>query len=93
MLPRSTVLLAVATMGLLQVVHATVAGSSVEDRDDDPPAAAASIVPVACDAAPQVKLRVACLDGSALDLTVPARELVREVMRSVGRVRCQHIFG
>ena len=36
----------------------------------------------------QVSLRVACLDGTTLDLTVPQRELVREVKRSVGQVRC-----
>jgi hypothetical protein len=38
-------------------------------------------------AVPEVSLRVACLDGSALDLTVPKRELVREVKRAVGQVK------
>ena len=37
--------------------------------------------------APQVSLRVACLDGSSLDLKVPPRELVREVKRAIGQVR------
>ena len=36
----------------------------------------------------EVSLRVACLDGTTLDLTVPQRELVREVKRTVGQVRC-----
>jgi hypothetical protein len=34
-----------------------------------------------------IKLRVACLDGSSLELTVPPRELVREVKRAIGQVR------
>ena len=36
---------------------------------------------------PEITLRVACLDGSSLDLTVPPRELVREVKRAIGQVR------
>ena len=36
----------------------------------------------------EVSLRVACLDGTTLDVTVPQRELVREVKRTVGQVRC-----
>ena len=40
------------------------------------------------DAVPEVSLRVACLDGTTLDVTVPQRELVREVKRTVGQVRC-----
>jgi hypothetical protein len=39
------------------------------------------------DAADDIKLRVACLDGSSLELTVPPRELVREVKRLIGQVR------
>jgi hypothetical protein len=36
---------------------------------------------------PDITLRVACLDGSSLDLKVPSRELVREVKRAIGQVR------
>jgi hypothetical protein len=39
------------------------------------------------DATELITLRVACLDGSSLELTVPPRELVREVKRAVGQVR------
>ena len=38
------------------------------------------------DAADDITLRVACLDGSSLELTVPPRELVREVKRLIGQV-------
>jgi hypothetical protein len=38
------------------------------------------------DAAEDITLRVACLDGSSLELTVPPRELVREVKRAIGQV-------
>ena len=38
------------------------------------------------DAAEAITLRVACLDGSSLELTVPPRELVREVKRLIGQV-------
>ena len=38
------------------------------------------------DAAQDITLRVACLDGSSLELTVPPRELVREVKRLIGQV-------
>ena len=38
-------------------------------------------------AAEVITLRVACLDGSSLELTVPPRELVREVKRAIGQVR------
>ena len=37
-------------------------------------------------AAEAITLRVACLDGSSLELTVPPRELVREVKRLIGQV-------
>jgi hypothetical protein len=36
---------------------------------------------------PQISLRVACLDGTTLDVTMPERGLVREVKRAVGQVR------
>jgi hypothetical protein len=36
---------------------------------------------------PEVSLRVASLDGTTLELTVPQRGLVREVKRMVGQVR------
>ena len=36
---------------------------------------------------PEVSLRVACLDGTSLDVTVAQRGLVREVKRLVGQVR------
>jgi hypothetical protein len=39
------------------------------------------------DADPEITLRVACLDGSSLDLKVPPRELVREVKRAIGQVQ------
>ena len=39
------------------------------------------------DAAKDITLRVACLDGSSLELTVPPRELVREVKRAIGQVK------
>jgi hypothetical protein len=39
------------------------------------------------DVNPKITLRVACLDGSSLDLKVPPRELVREVKRAIGQVR------
>ena len=58
---------------------------SDEEADDDP-------VAVVCEhcggVVQEVSLRVACLDGTTLDLTVPQRELVREVKRTVGQVRC-----
>jgi hypothetical protein len=38
-------------------------------------------------AVPEVSLRVACLDGTTLDLTVAQRGLVREVKQAVGQVR------
>jgi hypothetical protein len=40
---------------------------------------------------PDITLRVACLDGSSLDLKVPPRELVREVKRAIGQVRRRHV--
>ena len=44
---------------------------------------------------PKITLRVACLDGSSLDLKVPARELVREIKQMIGQVRrlaCELLF-
>jgi hypothetical protein len=40
-----------------------------------------------CGVVPEVSLRVASLDGTAVELTVPQRGLVREVKRVVGQVR------
>jgi hypothetical protein len=39
------------------------------------------------DTAEDITLCVACVDGSSLRLTVPPRELVREVKRAIGQVR------
>ena len=39
------------------------------------------------DDAIEVSLRVACFDGTTLDVTLPERGLVREVKRIVGQVR------
>ena len=38
-------------------------------------------------AVPEISLRVACLDGTTLELTVAQRGLVRELKRAVGQVR------
>jgi hypothetical protein len=38
-------------------------------------------------AVPEMSLRVACMDGTTLELTVAQRGLVREVKQSVGQVR------
>ena len=46
---------------------------------------------VVTDADPEITLRVACLDGSSLDLKVPPRELVREVKRAIGQVRRRRV--
>ena len=51
------------------------------DREEADSAAALT------DANPEITLRVACLDGSSLDLKVPPQELVREVKRAIGQVR------
>ena len=37
-------------------------------------------------AVPEVSLRVACLDGTTLEVTIPERGLVQEVKRLVGQV-------
>ena len=59
---------------------------------DDGGAAEGDAVPgLVCEhcggAVPEISLRVACLDGTTLELTVAQRGLVREVKRSVGQVR------
>ena len=55
------------------------------DESDSP---AAEVICEHCGGAvPLISLRVACLDGSSLDLKVPPRELVREVKRAIGQVR------
>jgi hypothetical protein len=46
---------------------------------------------VVIDADPEITLRVACLDGSSLDLKVPPRELVREIKRAIGQVRRRRV--
>ena len=63
-------------------------------RDDDDGADdgdAAAEVAVICEhcggAVPEVSLRVACMDGTTLEVTVAQRGLVREVKRLVGQVR------
>jgi hypothetical protein len=42
---------------------------------------------------PEVSLRVACLDGTTLDVRVAQRGLVLEVKRLVGQVRDRGLFG
>jgi hypothetical protein len=59
---------------------------------DDSGAAEGDAVPgVVCEhcggAVTEISLRVACLDGTTLELTVAQRGLVREVKRAVGQVR------
>ena len=59
---------------------------------DDSGAAEGYAVPgVVCEhclgAVPEISLRVACLDGTTLELIVAQRGLVREVKQSVGQVR------
>ena len=60
--------------------------------DDDSGAAEGDAVPgLVCEhcggAVPEISLRVACMDGTTLELTVAQRGLVREVKRVVGQVR------
>jgi hypothetical protein len=59
------------------------AGDDGDGSDDD----AALICEHCGGPVPEVSLRVACLDGTTLELTVPQRGLVREVKRAVGQVR------
>jgi hypothetical protein len=72
-------------------------GGSDGDEENNPPskkkkkrkleADSEKTADAAGDADPDITLRVACLDGSSLDLKVPPRELVREVKRAIGQVR------
>jgi hypothetical protein len=57
---------------------------SDEEADDDPVAA---VCEHCGGAVPEVSLRVACLDGTTLDVRVAQRGLVLEVKRLVGQVR------
>jgi hypothetical protein len=60
------------------------AGSGADESE----AAVAELICEHCGSAvPLISLRVACMDGTTLDVTVPERGLVREVKRSVGQVR------
>ena len=56
-----------------------------EDGDED--ADLAVICEHCGGAVPEVSLRVACMDGTTLEVTVAQRGLVREVKRLVGQVR------
>ena len=59
-------------------------GDEAEDED----AAAVAVICEHCGGAvPEVSLRVACMDGTTLEVTVAQRGLVREVKRLVGQVR------
>jgi hypothetical protein len=62
-----------------------------DDDDGSGPDEKGAAVAVICEhcggAVPEVSLRVACLDGSSLEVTVAQRGLVREVKRLVGQVR------
>ena len=60
-----------------------VAGDDGDENDAD----AALICEHCGGVVPEVSLRVASLDGTTLELTVPQRGLVREVKRMVGQVR------
>ena len=59
-----------------------------DDEAEDEDAAAVAIICEHCGGAvPEVSLRVACMDGTTLEVTVAQRGLVREVKRLVGQVR------
>ena len=59
-----------------------------DDAAEDEDAAAVSVICEHCGGAvPEVSLRVACMDGTTLEVTVAQRGLVREVKRLVGQVR------
>jgi thioredoxin reductase len=64
-------------------------GTGVSDGDESKPPSNKKKRKLQADNAadPEISLRVACLDGSSLDLRVPPRELVREVKRAIGQVR------
>ena len=63
----------------------------LRDDDDGAEEEDAAAVAVICEhcggAVPEVSLRVACMDGTTLEVTVAQRGLVREVKRLVGQVR------
>ena len=58
-----------------------------EAEDEDEDAEVAVICEHCGGAVPEVSLRVACMDGTTLEVTVAQRGLVREVKRLVGQVR------
>jgi hypothetical protein len=58
-----------------------------EAGDEDEDAEAAVICEHCGSTVPEVSLRVACMDGTTLEVTVAQRGLVREVKRLVGQVR------
>mgnify|MGYP000282771552 FL=1 len=59
-----------------------------DDGAEDEDAAAVAVICEHCGGAvPEVSLRVACMDGTTLEVTVAQRGLVREVKRLVGQVR------
>ena len=59
-----------------------------DDGAEDEGAAAVAVICEHCGGAvPEVSLRVACMDGTTLEVTVAQRGLVREVKRLVGQVR------
>ena len=58
-----------------------------EAEDEDEDAEVAVICEHCGGAVPEVSLRVACMDGTTLEVTVAQRGLVREVKRLVGKVR------
>ena len=61
--------------------------NAASDVDGESDADAALICEHCGGVVPEVSLRVASLDGTTLELTVPQRGLVREVKRMVGQVR------
>jgi hypothetical protein len=69
------------------------AGGDGGDESDADADAAALICEHCGGVVPEVSLRVASLDGTTLELTVPKRELVREVKRAVGQVRVRLAKG
>jgi hypothetical protein len=58
-----------------------------DEAEDEDAAAVASICEHCGGAVPEVSLRVACMDGTTLEVAVAQRGLVREVKRLVGQVR------
>ena len=62
-----------------------------DEEAEDEDAAAVAICEHCGGAVPEVSLRVACMDGTTLEVTVAQRGLVREVKRLVGQVRTTYI--